>query len=915
MPTDTLDRLERLFRAARMHPPDERASFLDAACADDPTLRAEVEALLAADVDADRNAFLDQPATGLLGDTEPAAPDPALLDGTIGPYRILRPLGHGGMGAVYLALREAPFQRYVALKIVRAGQETPDVLRRFQRERQILASLNHPNVARLLDGGVTDDGRPYFVMEYVEGRPITAYADDHRLSIEERLGLFRAVCDAVHYAHQNLVLHRDLKPSNILVATDGADGKPTVKLLDFGIAKLLNPNLGPAAFPVTRTIPVMTPEYASPEQVRGEPLSTASDVYSLGVVLYELLSGHRPYRLTRGTPAEVVRVVCEAEPERPSTKVVRDETIRRGGGPEETISAAAVGDARDASPERLRRRLRGDLDAIVLKTLRKEPQRRYASAEQLHHDLDRYLSGAPVLAHRDSRSYRLGKFVRRHRNSVLAAGAVVLALVGGLSVALWQAAEAREERDRTEQALRQSEEMAGFLMSLFEASDPDEAQGDTLTAAALLDRGVRRVEALSEEPAVQARMLVTIGQVYRGLGRYDESLALHERALALRRAAYGEEHEEVAQSLLSLADALIRQGRYREADANARRALAIQRRVLGPEHPEIGTTLATLSGFAVYLGDIDASVALARQALAVREKALGPDDPNIGHSWSLLGRTIRRQGDTDGAEEAFRQALAIAQRHYGPEHPDVAGAMLQLAYTLRDTDRLDEAERLHRQALDIRRRTLGERHPMVAYATGDLAFVLSKQGRHDEALALYRQEIEMLKLALGPEHPSILNAEGALGQALLRAGRLSEAEAVTRDVLARMAQQRGDDHPAIGGALAGLAAILVEQGAYEEAEARYREAIARSRSAAGADNPDSAKLTGELATVLAHQGRYPEAETAFFRAEAVFRQRHVSDAHGEVRDFLRRFAEMYEGWGRPADAARYRARLASAGER
>ena len=912
MPTDALDRLERLFRAALLHPPEERADFLGAAC-DDDALRREVESLLAAD--AASGDFLDPPATNLLGDARglgaaSGAPD-ALVGHAVGPYRVLRPLGEGGMGAVYLAVRKAPFQRYVALKIVRAGHETPDVLRRFEQERQILASLNHPNIARLLDGGMTDDGRPYFVMEYVEGRPITAYADEHRLSIEERLALFRAVCDAVHYAHQNLVLHRDLKPSNIMVATDGADGKPTVKLLDFGIAKLLNPNLVSAASPVTRTLPVMTPEYASPEQVRGEPLSTASDVYSLGVVLYELLSGHRPYRLTHGTPAEVVRVVCEAEPERPSTKVVRDETVRRGDGPEATVTAKAVGEARDASPERLRRRLRGDLDAIVLKALRKEPQRRYASAGQLDNDLDRFAAGTPVLAHRDSRTYRLRKFVRRHRGSVAAAAAVVLALVGGLSVALWQASEAREERDRTAQALRQSEEMAGFLMSLFEASDPDEAQGDTLTAAALLDRGVRRTEALSDEPTVQARMLVTIGQVYRSLGRYEESVALHERALAFRRAAYGEEHEEVAQSLLYLADALIALGQYREANTDARRALAIQRRVLGPDHPEIGATLAKLSGLAVYLGDLDASVALARQALAVREEALGRDDPAVGLSWSLLGRTIRRQGDTAGAEEAFRQALAIAHRHYGPEHPDVASAMLQLAYTLRDTGRLAEAERLHRQALDVRRRTLGERHPMVAYATGDLAFVLSKQGRHEEALELYQREVEMLELALGPEHPTVFNVEGARGQALLRAGRLDEAEAVARDVLARMALQRGDGHPALGGALAGLAAILAEQGAYEEAEAHYREAIAVSRSAVGADNPDSARLTGELATVLARQRRYPEAEAAFRRAEAVFRQRHVSDAHGEVQDFLRRFAEMYDAWGRPADAARYRARLAA----
>ncbi|MDX1420792.1 MAG: serine/threonine-protein kinase, partial [Rubricoccaceae bacterium] len=395
MATDALDRLERLFRAARMHPAEERAAFLDAACADDPALRAEVAALLNADREADGEAFLDTPPTALLDAAVSEAAQPNPLEGrTVGPYRVLRPLGEGGMGAVYLAVREEPFQQYVALKIIRAGLHDPEVLRRFEQERQILASLSHPGIARLLDGGVTADGLPYFAMEYVEGRPLTAYCDEHRLPIEERLRLFACACEAVHYAHQNLVLHRDLKPSNILV-TPGRE----VKLLDFGIAKLLNPHLSSSAMPVTRTaLRVMTPEYASPEQVRGEPLSTASDVYSLGIILYELLTGHRPYRLTRGTTDEIMRVVCEVDPERPSTRVVRPETILRADGETETITPVDVGEARDVSPERLQRRLRGDLDNIVLMALRKEPQRRYASAEQFSQDIDRHLRGLPVMA-------------------------------------------------------------------------------------------------------------------------------------------------------------------------------------------------------------------------------------------------------------------------------------------------------------------------------------------------------------------------------------------------------------------------------------------------------------------------------------------------------------------------------------
>src|SRR5690606_25896158 len=552
MTTDPLDRLERLFRAARMHPPDERAAFLDAACADDPALRAEVEALLAADADAEADGFLARPATGLLGDAARAAgdggpgeaPDP-LLDRLVGPYRVLRPLGEGGMGAVYLAVREEPFLRYVALKVVRAGLHAPEVVRRFEQERQILASLDHPNIARLLDGGVTDDGLPYFAMEYGAGRPLPTYCDEHRLSCDERLRLFRAVCEAVHYAHQNLVLHRDLKPSNILVATDGADGKPTVKLLDFGIAKVLNPHLSPSAMPVTRTaLRVMTPEYASPEQVRGEPLSTASDVYSLGVVLYELLTGHRPYRITTGSTEEIVRVVCEQEPERPSTKVVRDETIARGNG-EETITAKAVGAARGAHPERLRRRLRGDLDTVVLMALRKEPQRRYASAEQLGRDLDRYRQGLPVLAHRDSRAYRLGKLVRRHKTATALVLVVLASVVGFALFSSWQARRVAEERDRAQTAQAKAEQVAAFLVSLFGQADPTETLGDTLTVREVLDAGARRVEAeLAGQPEVQAAVLSVIAQAYRSLGRSSDAVPLLERALALRRKALGNDHPD-----------------------------------------------------------------------------------------------------------------------------------------------------------------------------------------------------------------------------------------------------------------------------------------------------------------------------------------------------------------------------------
>src|SRR5690606_395056 len=375
-----------------------------------------------------------------------------------------------------------------------------------------------------------------------------------------------------------------LKPSNILVATDGADGKPTVKLLDFGIAKVLNPHLSPSAMPVTRTaLRVMTPEYASPEQVRGEPLSTASDVYSLGVVLYELLTGHRPYRITTGSTEEIVRVVCEQEPERPSTKVVRDETIARGNG-EETITAKAVGAARGAHPERLRRRLRGDLDTVVLMALRKEPQRRYASAEQLGRDLDRYRQGLPVLAHRDSRAYRLGKHVRRHKAATALVLVVMASIVGFALFSSWQARRVAEERDRARTEGAKTEQVAAFLVSLFGQADPTETLGDTLTVREVLDAGARRVEAeLAGQPEVQAAVLSVIAQAYRNLGRPADAVPLLERALALRRGALGDAHPETAESVFALANHYELIHEIPRAEALYREHLALAERLHGTE--------------------------------------------------------------------------------------------------------------------------------------------------------------------------------------------------------------------------------------------------------------------------------------------------------------------------------------------
>ena len=807
MPTDALDRLERLFRAARLHPPDERAAFLDAAC-DDGALRAEVEALLAADAAADDGDFLDAPATGLLGEIH-AEPTDALVGRQVGPYRVLRPLGEGGMGAVYLAVRERPFLRHVALKVIRGGLATPDARARFEQERQILAGLDHVGIARLLDGGVTapvpgaHDGLPYFAMEYVEGRPITAYCDEHQLGLDARLALFERVCDAVHTAHQNLVLHRDLKPSNILVAaTGGPGGGPQVKLLDFGIAKLLNPNLGPAAAPVTQTTNrALTPEYASPEQVRGEPLSTASDVYSLGVVLYELLTGHRPHRLTRGSADEIVRAVVETDPERPSTAVTRV-----GGA----ASPGDVSAARDTTPEKLRRRLRGDLDAIVLKALRKEPARRYASAEALAQDLDRFRSGFPVLAHRGSRRYRLGKLVRRHAAETALAAVVAASVLGFAGYGAWQNARLETERDRAQTAQARAETTSAFLVSLFDRADPTAAPGDSLTVGALLDDGAARVEAeLAGQPEVQAAVLDAVARAYQNYGRPAEAVPLLERALALRRQSLGDDHADTAASVLALADAYTAVHAYDRVEPLYREALAGAERRHGPRSVETAEALNRLVMYLDVLGRTDEAAPLARRWRSVLDH-VETESAALAQSLTGLGAYLDRQGRGADAAAVLYRAVGVARRTEGDTSKAVGAALTELSVVQRRLGQLDEADATAREAVRVRRALYPEGHLELAQSLLTQGEAAYEQGRFSDALARFGEARDVGRRVYPDGHPSVAFTFVRLGTAARRAGRSDEAAAHYRAAIDAYTALFGADFPTVAAIRDTLA--LVEGG-------------------------------------------------------------------------------------------------------
>ncbi len=750
--------------------PGKRRRFLDQNCGGDSLVRRRVESLLV----AEDSKLLAQPA-GL---------------GLIGPYQLICLLGRGGMGEVYKAERK-DLGKLVALKLVRRGLDNDEIVRRFNSERKILANLDHPYIARLFDGGTTEDGRPYLVMEYVEGKFLDKYCDHEKLSIRRRLELFVKICSAVELSHQKLVVHRDLKPGNILVTPRGVP-----KLLDFGIAKLLQPSLA-AEDPVTSVgHQPMTLGYASPEQAGGERVATTSDIYSLGVLLYELLSGHAPYRLDHLGGREAVRVIREQEPEKPSVAVGRVEEIRHADGTRVRKTPKSVSRTRDSDPRKLRRRLAGDLDSIVWKALRKEPRERYGSVQQLAEDVRRHLQGLPVTVRPDSFTYTAGKFIRRNKLALaVTAGFVLLSLgFGVLSTVLWRQAVGERQRavDESRRAVdesRRARMTLTFLEDMIKAAEPDQARGETMTVVELLEIGRQRIpQDLTGEPRLQIDVADTLGVVFRQLGEYGKAKELMELALE----HYPEDHLLVARRRGNLAVLHYDTGEYSAAEGLFRQALATGRGI-GEDESLLLKIKGNLASSLMLQGKFEEAEVLYRQALAARLWRYGPDTPEVATSKGSLGILYHAQGELEKVEPLLREALAIRQRVYGDEDTRLApyldvlgrvrfamGRRKAAAALYGEAKELyDEAEVLFDRALAIRQRRLPEDHPHLAQTRKNLAALLTfkEKTSRDPATAQV-----LLTLALETFYRTdlggwqVADAESILGAHLTGLGRYEEAE-------------------------------------------------------------------------------------------------------------------------------------------
>jgi serine/threonine-protein kinase len=736
---ERLRRVRELFDAVMDQPPGERSAYLANATSWDVPTRQEVHELIAAVEQA--GATFASPLDGGTRHGEPHAD--GLVGKRLGPYDVVRIIGMGGMGAVYEGVRSDQYRKRVAIKLVQGGLDSELTIARFRRERQILANLEHPNVATLLDGGVASDGRPFLVMEYVEGEPITTWCDARRLSVTDRLTLFRQVCDAVQYAHKNLVVHGDIKPGNILVTADG-----TVKLLDFGIAKLLGASSADDAMPLTRgDARPFTPEYASPEQIRGDPLTTASDVYALGAVLFELLTGRRPHVVTSRAVVDIMRAVLEVPVPRPST----------------VVTAEAAAHCGERSTARLRRRLQGELDNIALMALRPEPERRYASVGALSADVRREITGLPVEAHGDWAGYRLRKFVARNRTVVAASVLVLAALIGGFVTTAAQARRARAAQMRAER-------VNGFLRTLLSSVRPTTG-GRDVPVSDVLDSAARRADIeLASQPDVHAELETVIGQSYVTLGRYAEAEQHLRAALALHREVSGPRSAPVVLALRDLGVLANYEGQLDRADSLFRQGLVMQRAISSTPDTILASLLDNLGSVAHGKGDFPAAERLHRQALAIQTKLLGPNADVVAQSIASVGVALGEQGNLSASDSMLRAAVAILKRNHPEPNTLVADVLDPLATSLDIEGNAPAAESAYIAVLALRRQLLGVEHPDYTLTLMNYSFFVYDRGRYQEAADMSRQILALRGRVLPESHIAIAAALQTLGRSLDKQG-------------------------------------------------------------------------------------------------------------------------------------------------
>lgn len=883
MSTERFGRLKRLLIIVTGLPGNDRPAYLDKVCEGDPALRRELESLLAHEASAEdllKPRGFEEVLKSVLGKGYSAGAVESHPE-RIGRYRIDGVLGEGGMGVIYHATQSEPIQREVAIKLIRRGYGSGHFTARFEAERQTLAKMNHPHIARIFDAGTDDSGNPYFVMEIVEGMHCVDFCREEQLSTEGRLRLFLDICRAVQHAHQKGIIHRDLKPSNILVSMQ--DDVPFAKVIDFGIAKLMEQSPGASETLTQEGRPIGTPRYMSPEQARGssDAIDTRTDVYSLGIILYELVTESPPYE-TRGVSLiDLPRVICETQPAPFARKVVRG------------------------------RKIDPDLQTIVFKAISKDMEERYPSASALGEDVERYLSSEPILARRPSAVYQMRKLIARNRiPSILVAGFVFMVIAFGVWMSvLYTRSEANLKR--AIEAEGEATEVSGFMIDLFQVSDPSEARGSTITAREILDEGAERIEKeLSDRPEIQARMMRTIGVVYRGLGLYDEAGTLLEGALERQGTSGGGEDLEAAASGDELATLHERVGRYEDAEKEYKRALAIREGLLGPVHPDVAISLGNLGWLYCTQGRISEGKELLDRSAAILDQTPEPDPRTQAGVLNNLALVCREQGNYKEAEPLFLRSLAIREDALGTDHPDIAVSLNNLALCYWGQGRYEEALQSAKRSLVIREKILGPEHPDLARALTSVATLHQELSNFNEAEPLYQRALTIQEKVLGANHYSVAVTLNNLGRLFTEWGRPREAEGALKRSLAIRKSALGADHPKVSNALISLGELFTGEGRYEEADSLLQAALAIRESSYGGDHPNVALALYDIGILRLEQSRYEEAEPLLLRALDI-REAKLDPSHYRIAESLDACARLYLSLNRPDEAAAMTERAAS----
>ncbi|HKK62072.1 MAG TPA: serine/threonine-protein kinase [Bacteroidales bacterium] len=861
----------------QINDPDERTSYIQEECANDPKLKKEVTDLLSSIESS--GSFWDSmlySSSKLMNElkqkqagSSSGSGSPKVLPEKIGSYKIKKLIGKGGMGYVYLAEHlSRQFNTKVALKIIRREINQQDRIRRFVQERKILSRLNHPNIARLYDGGISEDGRPFFVMEYIEGSSITDYCNNNNLSVNEKLQLFTDACEAVQFAHSNFIVHRDLKPDNIIVTSKG-----NVKVLDFGIAKLID-NEVLTEDEVIQTIDghrFLSLNYAAPEQITLDPVSAATDVYTLGLLLYEVLTGTKPFDLSGKKLAEAEKIIRETPPTSPSS----------------------------VSTEK-QRKLIGDIDSIVLKALRKEPESRYESVALLLEDIEHFLNNRPVKARSGTIRYKSSKFVKRNKTAIVVS---VLFLIVALSFTNYHINQINEERNQAQIEAEKANEVSDFLVGLFESSNPYRIKGTTVTAQELLNQGIDDVSNLEGQPALQAQMFDALGRAQLGLGNYDLGDSLINNGLSIRSESDNLSDKEIAFSLDSRSTSLHLKGDFVEAEIFARRALLLNKSLYGSNSPQVGTSLHNLGYSLKAQGEYSVAESLYVEALKIRRSNSNLGNEDIASTLNNLGQLYTEIGNYSAADSLHREALRIRQKIWGESHPKTTESLNNLAQVLDGKGNYAEAEILYRRVIEINKETIGYKHPVTVRFINNLAVVLEKQGNLDEAESLKRESLTIRKEILGEDHPDVTTSMNNLGVLLRKKGKYKESAAIFQVVLERLSEHYGPNHPYVAFTTSNMADALTEGKEFIKADSTYLEALKIMKTAFHDSHP-------HVATVLERSARLQEKQENFSiaeerRLEAIRIRKEKQGNHPNTSESLKELADNLISQGKHDLAKNY----------